>query len=382
MLTHSLNHAIAVSMKRNPRQSQLVRAIILVKGVHFYGFHSSYSPFLKVLIADPALVNRAATLLQSGAIMKTRFRVYESHLSYVLQFLCDFGLYGCGWIELADAWQRGRDYSADTSQFSQQQDMIFQFSPYYCQTRMPLEVDATAHQILNRHRITARNMHHKLDIPAPSLPPEPVVLSVRELWDDERRRRIARGLHPSPDIPKDPSENSRNAGREWAAEVRWWEEIQKRIENEGAQQTLQTGAEDWERWVMTTFESTEALWEAKWRSWKPARRPEDLSVAKLEGEEEQEPQENPYASASQGLASQYAAEDVYGDIDVDEDMLESQEVNRLVESEESAQQKRETGDTEKRAHDVSEDPAVDDELPPEPQYDDDNAYYEDATPKG
>lgn len=90
-LTNSLNHAIAVSLKRNPnsRNSQFVRAIILVKGVHFYGFHSSYSPFLKVLFADPTVVTRAVSLLQTGAIMKTRFRVYESHFSYILQFMSD-----------------------------------------------------------------------------------------------------------------------------------------------------------------------------------------------------------------------------------------------------------------------------------------------------
>ncbi|KAG6376576.1 hypothetical protein JVT61DRAFT_1554 [Boletus reticuloceps] len=59
----SPDHAIsiALSIKRNPTSpnSQFIRAIILVKGVHFYGFHSSYTPFLKVLIADPAFVNRA-----------------------------------------------------------------------------------------------------------------------------------------------------------------------------------------------------------------------------------------------------------------------------------------------------------------------------------
>ncbi|KAF8431600.1 hypothetical protein L210DRAFT_3560069, partial [Boletus edulis BED1] len=95
-LSLTLNHAIALSIKRNPTSpnSQFLRTIILVKGVHFYGFHSSYTPFLKVLIADSAFVDGAATILQSGTVMHTKFRVYESHLSYYLQFLCDFGLYG------------------------------------------------------------------------------------------------------------------------------------------------------------------------------------------------------------------------------------------------------------------------------------------------
>src|SRR5258708_2353101 len=79
-LASSLNHAIALSLKRNPDslRSQYVRAILLVKGVHFYGFHARYSPFLKIYLVDPGVVSRAVTILQSGTVMSSRFRVYES----------------------------------------------------------------------------------------------------------------------------------------------------------------------------------------------------------------------------------------------------------------------------------------------------------------
>src|SRR5882762_7659217 len=108
-LTQSLNYAIAISLKRNPHSptSAFVRAVILVKGIHFYGFHTSYSPFLKVHMADPAFMHRAVAILQSGPVIGTRFRIFESHLNYTLQFLCDFGLYGCGWIDLDEVWRRG-----------------------------------------------------------------------------------------------------------------------------------------------------------------------------------------------------------------------------------------------------------------------------------
>lgn len=82
-LSLSLNHAIALSLRRNPSKSQYIRAIILVKGVHFYGFHSSYTPFLKIHLVDPALMNRAVTLMQSGTIMRTKFRVFEDRKSVV-----------------------------------------------------------------------------------------------------------------------------------------------------------------------------------------------------------------------------------------------------------------------------------------------------------
>ncbi|KAH8102662.1 hypothetical protein BXZ70DRAFT_798056 [Cristinia sonorae] len=330
--THSLNHAIAVSLKRNPSspKSQFIRAVVLVKGVHFYGFHSKYSPFLKIYINDPAYTNRAATILQSGIVMKTRFRVYENHLTFALQFLCDFGLYGCGWIDLsANVWRRGEeDGEEDTGP-------QLNISTYHKQSRMQLELDVESHEILNRQRLTARNIHHKLCIPAPTLPSEPLVISVRELWEDERKRRIARGLPPSPDIPKDLSEGSRGRGPEWVAEARWWEHIEKRIVKE--RELLQAQPpkvedeeeEEWTRWVMTTFDSVQALWDPRHRTWRPEKRAEAAP-----------PEFNPYDSSQNVNASQVQAADQDTELDIDETLLASQEISVLIEQEEVEEDRR------------------------------------------
>ena len=323
-LSLSLNHAIALSIKRNPTSpnSQFIRAIILVKGVHFYGFHSSYAPFLKILIADPAIVNRAVTLLQSGTVMHTKFRVYESHLSYHLQFLCDFGLYGCGWIHVGQAWKRGIEDDMDPGTSN-----AFKMSPYFRQSRMPLEVDVAAHQILNRHRLSARSLHHKLTIPAPPMPSDPVVLSVRELWEDERHRRVARGLSPSPAVPIDLSKSSRGKGGDWVAEARWWEELRGKMQREKEDNQMMVESEPrWEVWVMTTFESVEALWEPEWRTWKPRRTgPKDLNLAPPPpGEEDVE---NPFAQASQG--GSWTSDSKNIGVDVDEGLLSSQEIEEI-----------------------------------------------------
>lgn len=330
-LTHSLNHAIALSLKRNPRSpnAQYIRAVLLVKGVHFYGFHSSYSPFLKILVANPAYVNRAATILQSGSVMSTRFCVFESHLSYVLQFMCDFGLYGCGWLEAGSALQR----SAEDMDTLNEDKVQFAPSPYFRQSRMPLEVDVIAPQILNRHRLSMRNLHHQLNIPAPPLPPEPLVLSVRELWEDERQRRRAHGLHPSPEIPLDPSDSSREPGGAWVAEARWWEELRIKMEKERSMEAPapEGSTTGWERWTMSTFESVEALWETSWKVWQPARFPEPADDT-IGG-----------TSVSDGLSQTQwdGPEDLTGfdsediDIDVDISMISSQEISQMIEQEEA-----------------------------------------------
>lgn len=277
-LTRSLDCAIALSYKRNPlsQKSRFVRAVLLVKGVHFYGFHSSYTPFLKIYMIDPSYLTRAATLLKSGVVMSKKLNVFESHISFCLQFMCDFNLYGCGWLDLGEVWRRGEDYSSDKEseegepgiESTQAVQAFFKSSPHPTQSRMELEVDVVAFHLLNRHALSARKIHHKLSIPGPKLPTDPLVLSVRELWEDERRRRAAKGLDPSPELPADPSENSRRPGGDWVAEARWWDEIKRRIEAErGHEEPRQD--KSWEKWVPTTFESLDGLWEDRYRAWKP-----------------------------------------------------------------------------------------------------------------
>ncbi|KAJ6509544.1 hypothetical protein C8R47DRAFT_1174181 [Mycena vitilis] len=314
-LSHSLNHAIALSLRKDITsfKPQYVRAIILVKGIHFYGFHSSYSPFLKVHLVDPAFLNRAVTLIRSGTIMGTHFRVFESHLSFALQFMADFGLYGCGNLNLSHVFRRGRD-DEDVQRAEGPPRVLqpaFQISSHFCQTRMPLEVDVVAFHILNRLQVTARNLHHKLAIPAPLPPPEPLVLSVRELWEDERKRRRARGLNPSPDMPVDPSESSRSPRSEWVAEARWWEDIRKRIEIEGHLIQPPEPTNDWEQWVMTSFESVEALWEEPYRTWKPVQ-----------------PAIDPPESDAESAVDELEQRD---DIDVDDSRFSGEHLSQLVE---------------------------------------------------
>lgn len=304
--------------------------------MHFYGFHSSYSPFLKVLLADPAYMNRAATIMQSGTVMGMPFRVYESHINFILQFLCDFGLYGCGWMDLGEVFQRAGESAADLHANNDANDPVFPPSPYFRQSRMSLEVDVAAHQILNRLNLTARNLHHELVIPAPPAPDEPLVLSVRELWEDERRRRAAKGLNPSPDLPVDPSARSRSAGGEWVAEARYWQGLRERIEQEREQENVTEPKETWERWVMTTFESIEALWEEEWKTWKPARQVK-LQEKNQPEEDEEQAGSNPFGTAvgqpsQDSEASASGHHELDGEVEVDEVFLASQSMRKLVQS--------------------------------------------------
>ena len=71
----------------------------MIKGVPFYGFHVGYRHFLKIYMFNPIVMTRLADLLQQGVIMKQKFQPYEAHLQYLLQFMTDYNLYGCEYLD-------------------------------------------------------------------------------------------------------------------------------------------------------------------------------------------------------------------------------------------------------------------------------------------
>ena len=263
--------------------------------------------------------------------MSTQFRVYESHLNYILQFLCDFGLYGCGFIELEDVFERCAAQPEEQPEHVSSDPptpIPFKTSSYFRESRLPLEVDAIAPHILNRRRLAARNAHHRLEIPAAILPSEPLVLGVRELWEDERNRRQTLGLDPSPELPFDPSESSRGIGGEWAAEAHWWDEIRNRIQSTASsdEELQEKKSEGWERFVMTTFESVEAIWEKEYKVWKPAK--EEVGVAECVAECV-DPVDQPVDKTDNGP---YQGE-TDNQVDVDISKLSNQDISELIQQE-------------------------------------------------
>ncbi|KAF8308894.1 hypothetical protein DL93DRAFT_2100396 [Clavulina sp. PMI_390] len=329
----SLNEAIGNASKRfssmhaNRRHHEwrFIRHILFVKAMPFYGFHHKYQPYLKILLADPQLLQTAATILRSGAILGRKFSVYEAHLGYLLQFLTDFNLYGCGWLELKDAWIRRED---DTDQNIP--SLPFATSPLRKSARTPFEFDAQSFQILNRRLVPPRPVPSKLVIPRPNLsaplpqdsksmtPSSPhssqdskVVHSIRELWDTERARRTAQGLDPSPPLPVEPSSSQRSQlgltidnTKQWQSSIRDWAALDERIEKERGMWEADDGEgkdtdhqDRWEDLAWTSFESTEMLWDPMWH----VVRPNPQVSAGEDGSEEVARQDGSQRSTSNSL---------------------------------------------------------------------------------
>ena len=110
----SLNHAICLAMRQNPTgvgnsskygggtdpKHLHVVSVMLVKGIPFYGYHIGYSYFLKVSLANPSRLYVALEQLRKPIVLGREWQPHEAHMNHVLQFLSDFDLYGCGWLDL------------------------------------------------------------------------------------------------------------------------------------------------------------------------------------------------------------------------------------------------------------------------------------------
>lgn len=107
----SLNHAICLAMRQDPTGGKYgggtdpkhlhVVSVVLCKGVPFYGYHIGHSYFLKVSLVNPGRLYVALEQLRKPAVLGREWQPFEAHVNHVLQFMCDFDLYGCGWLELS-----------------------------------------------------------------------------------------------------------------------------------------------------------------------------------------------------------------------------------------------------------------------------------------
>ncbi|KAI9719527.1 MAG: DNA polymerase zeta [Chrysothrix sp. TS-e1954] len=215
-LRASIDHALAVSYRRNiyDGKSTFVGRITLVKGVPFFGYHVGYRYFLKIYMLNPLNMTRFADLLYQGAIMKKTFQPFEAHLQYLLQWMCDFNLYGCSYIDCSNL--RFRSPVPDFLELKSMKhkwhdrsinpDWILDADQYPRQSHCALEVDICVHDILNRKEIETRDVHADfVERFGVFNPEEKLVHSLTGLWKDETKRRKRRvGLSDTSSSPFPP----------------------------------------------------------------------------------------------------------------------------------------------------------------------------------
>ncbi|KAL9544595.1 hypothetical protein MBANPS3_007546 [Mucor bainieri] len=272
-----LNEAMDLARPQK-EPNQHIAAIVLVKGVPFYGYHIGYRTYLKIYMTNPHEKHQMLEILQSGAIQNAFFQPHEAHVNFELQFFMDHNLYGMDWIHieehnvspslkiqfrlpLLDApkahysisqssmtttstgshhtlsppfisllQQQQQDqqeqqqkgvYTAKTIPLGLQSNAVPKSS--YCE----LELDITGMSIRNRHDLKERSIHTSLmrekHIQAETLQQHPeeeskkkLVLSLRSIWVDETNRRKSRGIKDP--IPPVAQLDEREPREPWSAE--------------------------------------------------------------------------------------------------------------------------------------------------------------------
>lgn len=168
----SIDFALNVSLARKKSISsdstikQFVASIALVKGVPFYGYNIGWRLYCKVYLYNPKHIRRLSDLLFEGAVMKRRLQPYEAHINFTMQFLIDFNLYGCGFLECDTANLKFRRYYQEDCS-DDEYDYNCALNGYHTlpedvypqHTYCGLEVDIHAKHILNRKEVIQRNLH-------------------------------------------------------------------------------------------------------------------------------------------------------------------------------------------------------------------------------
>ncbi|KAM6535632.1 DNA polymerase zeta [Fusarium falciforme] len=213
----SIDHALAVSYRRDKKgdNARFVARITLVKGVPFYGFHVGYRFFLKIYMFNPVVMTRLADLLQQGVIMKQKFQPYEAHLQYLLQFMTDFNLYGCDYLDASSARFRSPVPEYDQGLNSTHLWHTRSIPEGYItdETTLPrashcsIEVDICVQDIINRKKVRERPLHHDFTERTNPIPGDmKYVYSMAGLWKDETKRRKRKMQNPGPGSSPFPPE--------------------------------------------------------------------------------------------------------------------------------------------------------------------------------
>ncbi|KAG5984745.1 hypothetical protein E4U55_003389 [Claviceps digitariae] len=245
------DHALAVSYRRDQYgdNAKFVARITLVKGIPFYGFHVGFRFFLKIYMFNPIVMTRLADLLQQGVIMKRKFQPYEAHLTYLLQFMVDYNLYGCDYIDSSRTAFRAPvpEYDASLSSphlwhsQSIHQDNITDDLSLPRVSHCSIEVDICVQHITNRKMVKERPLHHGFIERNTPIPGDlKLVYSMAGLWENEtkrRQRQMSKGRAGQSPFPPEvmvtmSADPRQTQPQGWIHEQEYKDEIQTLIDSE------------------------------------------------------------------------------------------------------------------------------------------------------
>jgi hypothetical protein len=204
-LGSALNQALDLTQGSEQTKQQHIAAVVLVKGIPFYGYHNQHETFLKIHMVNPYEKQRMIDLLQSGVINDTKYQPFEAHINFDLQFLIDHNLYGMDWMYVNDSRKSGTQFRLPLSpepmvDCTQSDDCLLYLShtvPKHLQSDLikkasysELELDIMGMSILNRLSVKERDIHNSLyDVVSQQEGQKKKYLkSLESIWKEETTR--------------------------------------------------------------------------------------------------------------------------------------------------------------------------------------------------
>ncbi|KAF3930258.1 hypothetical protein ABW20_dc0106413 [Dactylellina cionopaga] len=252
----SIDHALCKIYRRNPHDPKnvFIARITICKGVPFFGFNVGWSYYLKIYLLNPSITTRVSDLLRSGAILRKQFQPYEAHLQYIPQWMIDYNLYGCGYIDCAKVYFRQpvptEDEAGEAHVWhlgSVNPEDILEEEEFSKISHSSLEIDIRVQDILNRLQVEPRDLHYDfLELKTPIPEDKKLVPSMAELWKDEQRRRKLKDISVE-SFGVAFSAATRKIHGGWVHEEEYREKVKELIELENARETR--GGISWDAFV-------------------------------------------------------------------------------------------------------------------------------------
>lgn len=176
---------IDVDVDSGGGKRKFIAKVAICKGSPIYGYQVGYKLFYKISLLSPLYKTRLTTLFHDKNINICEFsssfdkgtkksyavNVYEAHIPYLLQFLADFNLFGCGWLEIDNTYFRypilNDNTDIDTTHLKSylklfiNHNNILEGLKFARIGRSLLEFDIKTESIHNRSYIKQRHLHHE-----------------------------------------------------------------------------------------------------------------------------------------------------------------------------------------------------------------------------
>lgn len=153
--------------------------VALCKATPMYGFNVGNKLVYKISLLSPLYKSTLIRLINEDTIVfgsnRRRRNIYEGHIPYLLQFLTDFNLFGCSWIDIGPCNLRfpifNNQYKSDDVSLTPlkvfleniiKPGNILDPGVFERTGHSMLEIDIRTELILNRKNIKTRNIHSKL----------------------------------------------------------------------------------------------------------------------------------------------------------------------------------------------------------------------------